>query len=124
MKTKKLTVESLRKAGCKVSVLHERLIIPDEKEVKKIMQILKPVTSHIKKGQFKNIPPINLPVFLSQKVSAKGGSTKICIDTKNGKYYQSESFVNPNDHFCKRRGVLICLQRIFAQAAENGEVLI
>ena len=84
-----ITVESLRKSGHKVRVVHTRYnqegnLIPYSRK---------------KKGE----------------VSPKGGVSEVEVTFPDGSTFESEALCSKKDHFCYGKGVAICLGRIFKQ---------
>lgn len=91
------TVESLRKSGSKVRVMHQRYSIDGQ---------LHPIR-YFRDNSFQNL------------LSPKGGRTDIQITTTDGKDYQVQSFCNKVDAFNRKLAIRICMGRFEKQLNEN-----
>lgn len=125
MKTKNtLTVESLRKSGALVRVIHSRRVGPSKSALNKLKDWLTPVVTHVAKGNFNNLSDQVLDNFrIPQVVLQRGGLTEIVVDTKDGKHYVGRAICNNKDAYNKRRGVRIALAEIYRDMKVNGEVI-
>lgn len=119
MKThkKQLTVQSLRKSGAKVRVCHSRRFVPVTK--------LPDINFILDKDAKKRDGPRQ--VVQSEKITynlaATGGRTAIEVDLSNGNFYKADALTSNKDYYNKRRGLVICLGRLFKQMVEDGEAI-
>lgn len=117
MKNKnKLTIQNLRRNGNKVKVTHLRRVSVNRQFIK---DLSKPQYQYVKKGEF-NLPPVT--VLAPQVILSKGGETQITVDLANGKHYQVNTICSNAEPYSKKRGLYICLTRLFSQMEENGDI--
>lgn len=116
MKPVKITVKSLRQSAALVRVTHLRRVAVSRKAVQ---NLLKPQYQHIAKGNF-NLPDLNIAI--PRVILNRGGETSLTIDLKNGNHYQVNTICSNKEIYNKKRGLNICLTRLFSQMKENGDI--
>jgi hypothetical protein len=115
MKTK-ITVKSLRQQNHLVKVTHLRRVIISKKF---LASLSCPEYRHIAKGEF-NLPPVN--ILAPQTILSRGGETVLTVDLKNGNHYLSNTICSNSEPYSKKRGLKVCLDRLYNQMKENGDI--
>lgn len=118
MKTQLPTIKQLKTAGHHVQVIFSRLVAPDPK---KLRVASKAALTKMKKGEYKNLPTITVPLV----TLPRGGSTEVIIDTKNGNHYEGVSHCHAEkDVFQRRAGLTKAIAKVVQAAAKNNETLV
>lgn len=88
-----LTVASLREKGYRIKVYHERRVVPGV------------------------MVPLDLGVgemtFFAAKYAEKGGATHVSLVSAEGAEFKGTAKCSNLDHYCRKEGVRIALQRAF-----------
>jgi hypothetical protein len=124
MKTKHqhaATIKQLRQAGHKVRCYHERPVVFDKKQIKKL---LKPQMLQVKKGNFTSLQDNPVAVPISRFVMSHGGRTVVEVTSKNGNDYSAVAVTSKKDIFNKSVGIFVCIGRILVAAENNNDKLV
>jgi uncharacterized protein YjhX (UPF0386 family) len=109
------SVEALRKAGFEVKVDHLRIAQDD---MEKINPAVPATTFYESTHELRKHYESMLPAG-ENYMHARGGRTCMAIKTRDGEEYKAQADCYVRDGYNRRKGVLICLTRIFRQMCEK-----